>query len=273
MRPSASTAIRSDRLSASLWSWVTKIVVTPSLRWISLISTCIDARRFLSSAENGSPRSSPLGRMRTARPREQQPLGPNDERARQRDALLLPAGELARLAILQALELNERERLGDPARDLGLGDPAHLEAVADIGRHAHVREQRVLLKHDPALAPMGRNVRDPSAINCDLAAVRHQEAGNEVKQRGLAAARGAEQRHQLAATDEQRYGGGGRRLAEAFGNAVELHGDVFAVRPACRRCDRRRRWTFSGIAQRSIPLRDQGKRWQTSAASRWQRCT
>ena len=75
---------------------------------------------------------------------EQQHLGANDERARQRDALLLSAGELARLAILQALELDERERLGDPARDLGLGDAAHLEAVADIGRHAHVREQRVV---------------------------------------------------------------------------------------------------------------------------------
>ena len=33
---------------------------------------------------------------------EQQHLGPDDERARQRDALLLAAGELARLAILEA---------------------------------------------------------------------------------------------------------------------------------------------------------------------------
>jgi phosphoglucomutase len=65
--PSDITARRSERLRASPWSWVTKMVVTLSLRWISRNSTCIDARRFLSSAENGSSSSSTVGLITSAR--------------------------------------------------------------------------------------------------------------------------------------------------------------------------------------------------------------
>src|SRR5262249_34050028 len=53
---------------------------------------------------------------------EQQHLGPNDKRARQRHALLLTAGELAWFAIFQARKLDECERVGDPACDFALGD-------------------------------------------------------------------------------------------------------------------------------------------------------
>ena len=54
---------------------------------------------------------------------EQQHLGTDDERARQRDALLLAARQLARSAVLQTVKLHERQRLRNPARDLGLGKP------------------------------------------------------------------------------------------------------------------------------------------------------
>ncbi|KAG1389910.1 hypothetical protein G6F58_013152 [Rhizopus delemar] len=54
-------------LRASPWSCVTKIVVTPSLRWISRISTCMAPRRLLSSAENGSSSKRTLGRITNAR--------------------------------------------------------------------------------------------------------------------------------------------------------------------------------------------------------------
>ena len=162
--------------------------------------------------------------------------------------LLLTAGELAGSAILQSLELDQRERVGDPAFDLGPGDAAHPQAIADIGRHVHVREQRVVLEHDPDFAPVAGKVGDAPAIDRDLAAVRHQEAGNQVEQRGLAAARRPEQRHQLAAADQQRQLVERGGLAEAFRDAVEPDRDGLAVQPG--RGGRSGKRTFSGTAQR-----------------------
>src|SRR5437016_14493142 len=65
---------------------------------------------------------------------EQQHLGTNDERARERNPLLLAAGELTRLTILQAPKLDQCKGLSGPPCNLRLGDAPHLEAVADIGR-------------------------------------------------------------------------------------------------------------------------------------------
>ena len=53
-----------------------------------------------------------------------------------------------------------------------------------------------------------------------------EEAGDEVEQRGLAAAGGPEQRHQLAAADRQGDVLQGDGVAEALGDAIEAHGDV-----------------------------------------------
>src|SRR5204862_1904992 len=52
---------------------------------------------------------------------QQQYLGPDDKRTGERHALLLPAGQLARLAILQASKLDEGKRLAHPVRDFCLG--------------------------------------------------------------------------------------------------------------------------------------------------------
>ena len=55
---------------------------------------------------------------------EQQRRGPVDERAGERDALLLAAGELARLALLEALEAHRPDRLRDALLRLGAGRPS-----------------------------------------------------------------------------------------------------------------------------------------------------
>src|SRR5262249_58793132 len=64
---------------------------------------------------------------------QQQHLGTNDEGAGERDALLLAAGELARLAILQARKLDQRKRVAHPPRDLWLGQAAPLEPHPHLG--------------------------------------------------------------------------------------------------------------------------------------------
>jgi hypothetical protein len=88
-----------------------------------------------------------------------------------------------------------------------------------------VREQRVGLEHHRDVAIGGRQVRDISAADQDRPRGRHFEPGDHAQRRGLAAARRAEQRDQLARLDEQRDVVDGRDLALAvdLGDVPELH--------------------------------------------------
>src|SRR5262245_51040752 len=114
-----------------------------------------------------------------------------------------------------------------------------------------MREQRIVLKHDANFAPIRGNICDAMTIDGNLAAVRQQKSGDQVKERGLAAAGWTEQRQQLAAADRQRYVIEGGDLAESLGHARELDGDLAAaVRAARRLGSRGGNHGLSGDAQR-----------------------
>ena len=65
---------------------------------------------------------------------EQQHLRPARQRARQRHALLLAAGELIRLALLHAVELDQRHHLGDAGGDIARAMPARFRPKAMLSR-------------------------------------------------------------------------------------------------------------------------------------------
>ena len=67
-----------------------------------------------------------------------------------------------------------------------------------MSRIGEVREQRVGLEDDPEVALADRQGRDVPARLLDRPLALHIEAGNGAKQRGLAAARGAEEGDELA---------------------------------------------------------------------------
>src|SRR3712207_5303483 len=100
---------------------------------------------------------------------EQQRTRAVDERAGQRDALLLAAGELRRSPALEAPELDEAQRLRDALADLGLADLLALEPEGDVPLDGEVREQRVGLKDRVDVAPVGRAVGDVLAAEQDAA--------------------------------------------------------------------------------------------------------
>jgi hypothetical protein len=83
-----------------------------------------------------------------------------DDRAPERDALALPAGQLLRLAIEQLLELDRLGGLVDPALDLRLGDLAQLEPEREVLADRHVRVERVALEDHRDVAILGRDVVD-----------------------------------------------------------------------------------------------------------------
>jgi hypothetical protein len=86
------------------------------------------------------------------------------DRAGDGDALLLAAGELARPSLGEAFELDQRQRTPDPLADLRRRHLPHAQAIGDVVEHAHMREQRVALEHQPDIALAGWGVGDVAAM-------------------------------------------------------------------------------------------------------------
>jgi hypothetical protein len=79
------------------------------------------------------------------------------------------------------------------------------EPIGDVLRHAHMREQRVVLEYDTDLAAVRRQRVDGAIADNDLAAALLDEAGDDPEQGGLAATGRAEQRDQFAPLDLQSH--------------------------------------------------------------------
>ena len=134
---------------------------------------------------------------------EQEQARMHDERARDRDALLLAARELRGIAILVARQLHELQHAPDPLADLGRRPALQLEAEGDVAEHRHVREERVVLEHHAEAALLGRQMVHALAVDPQLAVARRDQAGDDVEGGGFAAAARAEQRHELPAPHRQ----------------------------------------------------------------------
>ena len=130
---------------------------------------------------------------------EQQHLRPRHQRARDRDALRLAAGQFARPDARLVGQADAVERARDARIALRLR--AVLEAEADIVGDGEPRQQARLLEDDADLL-----VRrgDRHAVEHDLALGRRVEAGDGAQQRGLAAARAADHHDDLARRDVER---------------------------------------------------------------------
>ena len=96
-----------------------------------------------------------LGVERAERLVQQQHLGLDRQRARQRDALPLSAGELMRIAVGEPVELHQLQQLVHLAPDFRRSRAArarlHAQAEGDVLEHGHVPEQRVVLEHEADL--------------------------------------------------------------------------------------------------------------------------
>ena len=125
---------------------------------------------------------------------EQYDLGTRRERPRERDPLLLAAGELVRHPPAEALEVGEVEHLLHPAAP----PLARGQAEGDVVEDVEVGEEGVVLK-DHADVPLLRwDVQAGSghgpAADLYPSRLRRLEAGDQAQGGRLAAARRAEQR-------------------------------------------------------------------------------
>ncbi len=110
------------------------------------------------------------------------------DRATQRDALALAAGELLGLAVEQVGQLDRRGCLAHPPVDLSLGHLAQLEAEGEVVVDAHVRVQRVALEDHRHVAVLGRQIVDDAVADLERALADLLEAGDHAQRGRLAAA-------------------------------------------------------------------------------------
>src|SRR5262245_10613671 len=159
------------------------IVVTPSRRWSSLISWRRCTRTLASRAESGSSSKS---------------------RAGEGDALLLAARELRRVLPAVLAQADHLEQLTDAPGHLDAPGPRVRQAVGDVLGGGQVGKERVGLEDDAEVPPARRQSRDVAAALLDPAGRLDVEPGDGAQERGLAAARRAQEADELALGDLER---------------------------------------------------------------------
>ncbi len=189
------------------------------------------------------------------------------ERAGDRDALLLAAGEFVGVPVLQVCQTDEVQRRRDHAR--GRLWFQALQPERDVLGHGEVGEQRVVLKDHPDAALFRRNallsVAHHASGDPDLSRVGMLEAGDGPEHRGLAAPAGAQD-------------GQGRALGDVEGEIVErrLNGVGISDRhageldqPHTSFFSRRRVTTSQGSAVNAIRIRASAPALAYSASTVW----
>ena len=154
-----------------------------------------------------------------------------------RAALLLAAGELRGILFLQSFQTEAAQAVLYLPAAFGLRTGAN--AAEDILHDGHVRKQRILLKEVPD-PPLLRGqvdarfaVKERLAVQHDAAAVRCHDPGDALERDALAAAGGAEQRHDPAGGFKLRVQGEGAQLL--FNIDQKAHAAPLLPRPAARR--------------------------------------
>ena len=132
---------------------------------------------------------------------EQEHLRIAHDAAAERDALLLAAGQLLRLALQQFVQAEHAGGAIDRRLDLGFRGLLVAQAEGEIVVDAHVLVERVVLEHHGDVAVARRQMVDHPVADADVAAGDVLEARDHAQRRRLAAAGRADQRHELLVGD------------------------------------------------------------------------
>ena len=191
-----------------------------------------------------------LAQLEVERPErlvEEEHPRPVDECARERDPLLLAAGELPRLAPLEPREPDELERLDNAAAELVATYLLPAQSEGDVLEDRQVREERVRLEHRVHVALVRRQSAHVAAAELDAAGGRVLEAADHPEGGRLAAAGRTEHGEEAAAPDVERDLVDGGDVLESLRQVDEADVDVGLG----RRCGRHR--TCPHAASRTSP--------------------
>ncbi|RPK90591.1 hypothetical protein EES46_12745 [Streptomyces sp. ADI98-10] len=152
---------------------------------------------------------------------QHQELRARGEGPGQGDALLLAAGQRGDGAAFGPGQTDQLQQFVDPVLGLGPSCAVHPEPEGDIGADITVREELVVLEHQPEPAPVDRDARLVPARQQDPAAVHGLESGDGPEQGGLPAAAGTEQADDPVVGDLQVHRVQRRPPAEPYGGCLQ----------------------------------------------------
>src|SRR5208283_1186123 len=135
---------------------------------------------------------------------EQQELRPRRQRPGERHALLLAARDLVDAARAKVRQLNDVEKLLNSFFHSLSREPLAAQAKGDVLEDVEMRKQRIGLEHHIDRPPVGRQAGKIAALERKPPRVGRLETGDEAHQGRLAAARGTEEREELAWRDFKR---------------------------------------------------------------------
>ena len=240
MRPGRGdiTTMRVDRNTASGMEWVTKItVLRVSCHRREELEVEVVANDLVEGAE---------------RLVHQQQLRIEGKGAGDGGALLHAARQLPGELALEALEIDELEVAPGALASLGRRIAHDLERQHDVALDGAPRIEGRCLEHIAVLALESR-LAGGEVVDADGAAGRLLEIGDDAEQRGLAAARGTDQRDEIAGLDVEIDVGQGE---ERTVSGVEGQGETprFDDTAILRRRRHRFRMTGRLTTQRALPL-------------------
>jgi hypothetical protein len=154
---------------------------------------------------------------------QQQQLGLFDQGAGQRHALLFTARQRVGFAAGQPAHFHLVQHGRHPLAYLRRWQALLLQAIGHVLLHRHVREQRIGLEHHVHRPLVGRHRGHVHAVDYDRARAGGFETGQQAQQSGLARARAAEDREQLAPVDVEIDPVHRRNRPETPGHAAQAH--------------------------------------------------
>ena len=163
---------------------------------------------------------------------QQQDLRLVHQRPGDGDALLLSAGQRVDGALLVALHLHQLQHPVHPAPDLFLLLPVRVhaqllrrlqvQAKGDVVKHVQMIEQRVLLEHRVDAALVGGDARHVLPLEQDFTLAGHFKSADDAQQRGLATARGPQQRDEFTFADVEVHVVQHLGVAEALADPLQF---------------------------------------------------
>ena len=164
---------------------------------------------------------------------KQQHIRLQHQGAGQGHALLLAARQLAGQALVKVNQAHILQGVQRPGTRIRLGHTGHLQAIAHVLDHVHVREQGVALKHHADIALGGAQRGDIFAPHDDPARRGRLQPGNHAQRGGFAAAGRPQNGGERALADFKADAFDGQRRirvrAVTLGDVVKLNAVVHAV--------------------------------------------